>query len=87
MVVTIQQFIKELKDDHLYHYISLYDGKAYTLAVYIENDFRIGISDGKEKEFGNWCDENCDGEWSVHNGCWVVFELDTDVMAFKLRWE
>lgn len=87
MTITVQQFIEELKRDHMNHYIHLYDGKPYTLAVYIENDFRMGINYEQEQDFNDWCRENCDGEWAVHNGCWALFELDTDAMAFKLRWE
>ena len=85
MVITIQQFIKDLKSEHMDHYVPLYEGKAYTLAVYIDdNGFRNNV---QEKEFADWCRENCEGECVVHNECWVIFELETDAMAFRLRWE
>jgi len=87
MVVTIEKFIEELRMDHLGHYVPRYDGKAYTLAVFIEDEFWIGHNNGQEVEFATWCQENCDGEWAVHNEFWAVFELDTDAIAFKLRWE
>ena len=91
MTITVQQFIQELRNERLDHYVPLYDGKSYTFAVYRENDFRIGVGhisyrNRQEREFNDWCKENCDGKWVVHNECWILFELDTDTMAFKLRW-
>ncbi len=33
-----------------------------------------------------WCKENCMGKWEPSNPVWWEFELETDAMAFKLRW-
>ena len=33
-----------------------------------------------------WCKENCAGRWNAHNPIWWEFELESDAMAFKLRW-
>ncbi len=34
----------------------------------------------------NWCQENCYGEWSyLYETVWE-FELESDAVAFKLRW-
>ncbi len=86
MIITIEQFIEDLKNGRMGHYVYMYVEKSYTLAVYIENGFAYGVSTGQIKEFNKWCNENCNGDWSVYNEFWVVFELDSDAIAFKLRW-
>lgn len=86
MVITIEEFFEQLKKDRLGHYIHIYAAKILTLAVCIDIELENRASDGWEKEFFAWCTENCNGYWSVYNEFWVLFELDSDAMAFKLRW-
>jgi len=86
MIITIEKFIEDLKNDRMGHYVYMYVEKSYTLAVYIENGFAYGANTGQIKEFNKWCNENCNGDWRVYNEFWVVFELDSDAIAFKLRW-
>ena len=34
----------------------------------------------------SWCYQNCQGDWQWHETTMWRFELESDAMAFKLRW-
>lgn len=49
---------------------------------------RVDIEHGYERAWTDvkqWCDENCSGEHSEHNGIWL-FENEQDAIMFKLKW-
>ena len=37
------------------------------------------------KLLSDWCEENCEGRW-ISSVYIFSFELESDAMAFKLRW-
>ena len=50
-----------------------------------QNNGIYNITQEKIFTIANWCDENLDGDWLIganSNG----FELEDDVVKFKLRW-
>ena len=39
----------------------------------------------QQEKINKWCEENCQGEWLGENLVFM-FELEQDIVAFKLRW-
>ena len=56
--------------------------------VFVETDlnkFGSLINQGIIEETKSWCKNNCWGRWD-ENGLIFTFELESDAVAFKLRW-
>lgn len=50
--------------------------------------YEIKLGTRPNIKMAEWCNENCSGNWfgtDQINQPWY-FELETDVLAFKLRW-
>lgn len=57
-------------------------------SVFVETDLdKFGqlINEGIIEKTKSWCKENCWAKWEGH-GFIFMFELESDAVAFKLRW-
>ena len=79
--MTLEEFFELLNNEHLQHHIKAYKNDSWKIVVQLPF-----IKHTLYPMLEKWCEENCEGKYVVHNECYVLFELESDAMAFKLRW-
>lgn len=77
MKMLVKKFYDELREANLAHYADSYEKSKWNVIIYIK-------SGGNDVLFNEWCKENCNDEYIVHNEHYVLFETNEDGMAFKL---
>ena len=81
------RFLNALKRLGPKRYVKLVENNPCRILVRFEwEDYSHKKDSSIDNEYIQWCGSNCEGQFYVYNAYYVLFEIEEDAMAFKLRW-